>query len=86
MNIKGIYTPCSPCSNTGIEIIDTRVGEQIERQEIVCRTCLGEKYVLIMYLSDEFISLMEGIATEQASQRVDLTAVLTQIWNKVNSL
>jgi len=32
------------------------------------------------------VDKLDAIITEQASQRVDLTAALTQIWNRVKDL
>jgi len=51
--------------------------------------CLGTGYAADRGLNLFLKGLMDktdGIIAEQASQREDLTAILTQIWNKVKDL
>lgn len=73
---------CGACSGTGF--IN---GEK-------CIPCLGTGYVSTTGINIRLLSVYNGISganskldsiiAEQASQRVDLTAALTAIWNKVN--
>lgn len=53
-----------------------------------CPECNGDKYVDSRMQVDfgNIVDKLDAIITEQASQRVDLTAALTQIWNRVKDL
>jgi len=55
-------------------------------KENICPSCDGARYkeheIDLEALQDQ----IDSIIAEQASQREDLTAALTQIWNKVKDL
>jgi len=54
-----------------------------------CYSCIGTGYRLSVAEAIFFKGIsdkVDSIIAEQASQREDLTAALTQIWNKVKDL
>ena len=73
---------CGNCNGTG----------EIGDPPIQCGSCggTGELYWghadTIMAEFNEVDAKLDSIIAEQASQRADLTAALTQIWNKVKDL
>jgi len=82
---------CHHCAGTG-EIVYPASGAGPE-DAIECPICSGSgklpTTLAIAELNTIFDSLVENtdaIIAEQASQRADLTAALTQIWNKVKVL
>ena len=71
-----IYT-CTTCD--GATTVD----------EYVCPDCLGSGALPIIgrdVVFKTFLVKLNSIIDEQASAREDLTAALTQIWNKVKDL
>ena len=70
---------CYQCNGTG------------QHQGAVCDVCGGDGVVTanfeLTYTQGLTIDAkVDDIIAEQASQRTDLTAALTQIWNKVKDL
>ena len=68
---------CSTCDGTGLSGADP------------CSVCIGIGALPLFghnLLFKFLLSKLEVIIAEQASQREDLTAALTQIWNKVKDL
>jgi hypothetical protein len=55
-------------------------------EDILCVVCMGSGAIPLRGLPRWFKETIGSIATEQAAQRVDLTAALTAIWNKVKNL
>ena len=58
-----------------------------------CHVCLGTGYresiaekIFSKRIYDDIVAKCDAVIAEQASQRAALTAVLTQIWNKVKDL
>lgn len=79
---------CWRCNGDGSVIIT--YGEN-ERLEDPCTVCGGDGVVSLAHIvvdpgMDVLESMLSNIIAEQASQREDLTAALTQIWNKVKNL
>lgn len=74
-NIIKLKEVCSVCRGSG----------QMPKENI-CPSCDGARYkeheIDLEALQDQ----IDSIIAEQASQREDLTAALTQIWNKVKDL
>ena len=76
------YTPplttCATCEGDGKSNGD------------ICPECLGSGATPLIdkgsLLAKAIVSRLDSIIAEQASQREDLTAALTQIWNKVKDL
>ena len=61
--------------------------------EDFCHVCLGTGYresiaekIFSKRIYDDIVAKCDAVIAEQASQRAALTAVLTQIWNKVKDL
>lgn len=74
-----IKVPCNMCGGDGLDA----------RQEYgICHHCDGTGIVLSGEIAeiDDINAKVNDIIAEQASQREDLTAALTQIWNKVKDL
>jgi len=89
MKLGSIIVECPQCTGTGVETVSSIIDDEILREEMICRRCLGETTVASMNLDDEFVTLMEEIGdnvsviiAEQVSQRVDLTATLASIINE----
>ena len=74
--MANITTVCNVCGGDGIQWRDTD-GEGGHE----CTHCGGTGIVNI-----GSVDALDTIVAEQASQRADLTAALTQIWNKVKDL
>ena len=77
----GDQNPCIQCNGTG----------EIDGE--FHYLCLGTGktggYALTIFLKtfyDDVMDKLDAIIAEQASQREDLTAALTQIWDKVKDL
>ena len=80
--------PCSACGGTGLvggESCLQCSGDGLE--EVTGVHEVGHGYMIAAQTN--LLALIETISeikVEQASQREDLTAALTQIWNKVKDL
>ena len=86
-----LRTICHHCAGTG-EIIYPAGG--VGPEDIIeCQVCSGSGKLPISLATtelnttfDSLIAKVDDIIAEQVSQRADLTAALTQIWNKVRVL
>jgi hypothetical protein len=77
--------PCTDCKGTGVDPIPAGTWENgiyVPATETVCKLCSGNGYFDQPITTEE----VDAIIAEQASQRVDLTAALTRIWDKVKNL
>jgi hypothetical protein len=91
MVLVEIFKKCSRCLDTGVDNNLIVLGEPISEP---CAACGGTGkvnagWIDITDLMDRFgdiDSKADSIIAEQASQREDLTAALSQIWNKVKTL
>jgi len=72
------YTTCTTCNGDGI------IGDGL------CQECFGGGSLPIhskdVFCIRDLFSKLDAVMAEQAAQRADLTAALTQIWNKVKDL
>ena len=72
--MEKIYTPCSPCGGTGIEVTSTIIdGEVVEGESITCRTCLGAGRLSQLSLDEDLITLLS-----------DMNDKINDIFEKVN--
>jgi len=76
-----LQSPCNVCGGDGISWRSGLEGA-------TCDTCKGTGLVdgPDIPIIDDMDDKLDSIIAEQASQRVDLTAALSQIWNKVKDL
>jgi DnaJ-class molecular chaperone len=72
--MSAVSNTCSTCSGSGF--IN---GE-------VCSVCFGAGAVPAAGMPKLLIETLNRIVAEQAAQRIDLTAALTAIYNKVKDL
>jgi len=77
-----ILTQCEQCNGTGQVSYSSPEGEL---PPFTCPRCNGEGKVTIGELPT-IEDKLDSVMAEQVSQREDLTAALTQIWNKVKDL
>ena len=70
-----ITIPCHACTGTGTHL------DILGNPGVACATCSGSGGLIV-----GTCAILDEIVAEQASQRVDLTAALTQIWDKVKDL
>lgn len=79
MALISLQRKCERCSGLGELILGQNATP------VVCPACEGTKLTQFA-VSEELAEKLDAIIAEQAAQRVDLTAALLQIWNKVKTL
>ena len=73
---------CTQCQGEG-----TKPSSDNDPTPTDCVTCGGTGYERIGEVDNsDIVAKLDAIIVEQAAQRVDLTAALSQIWNKVKDL
>jgi hypothetical protein len=73
--MEKIYTPCSQCGSTGIEVISTLINDELVNEEITCRTCNGAGKISNLSLDNDLIDLF-----------VDMNDKINDIIEKVKEL
>ena len=64
MELGSITISCPQCTGTGVEIVSTIVNDEIVKEEVICRRCLGETIVTSMNLDGDLVTLITAIKTK----------------------
>ena len=64
MELGSITISCPQCTGTGVEIVSTVANDEIVKEEVICRRCLGETIVTSMNLDDDLVTLITAIKTK----------------------
>ena len=64
MELGSITISCPQCTGTGVEIVSTIANDEIVKEEVICRRCLGETIVTSMNLDDDLVTLITAIKTK----------------------